>query len=267
MDDSRRILAVVLSSLVVSAVQAQMLVYEPFDDSNPTLSGNTPGIGLTGTWAGNGDVASGSYTYHELLTSGNQANKPSSGSMAAGVSLGTALSSAGLLDNGATLFFSLLLHNGPGNINMQGAFALGTDQLSGGNNHQLPMSNSGNGIGLFTSRNSRLYARTWLSGTGDTSATYTGVSTGTTYLVVGRIRWGATGGDTDTVDLYLPDSNLVQGAIIETMTNTFDQTAFDTVTFSCKSADQIGFDEIRFGASYNDVVRKIPRSGYMFLVR
>ncbi len=34
-----------------------LLIYEPFDDFDPTLAGNTPGLGLTGTWTGQSLVA------------------------------------------------------------------------------------------------------------------------------------------------------------------------------------------------------------------
>jgi hypothetical protein len=76
---SRLALAALLAG--ITSLHAAPVVYEPFADSNASLTGNTPGTGLTGTWAANEatwSVGSPGFSFGKLAFSGNRANKTSS---------------------------------------------------------------------------------------------------------------------------------------------------------------------------------------------
>jgi hypothetical protein len=68
-------------------------------------------------------------------------------------------------------------------------------------------------------------------------------------LVVGRITWGAT---EDTIDIFLPDTNLNLGPVHSTLTVDVDQSGYDTISFA--RGDKVVMDEIRFGASFESVI-------------
>jgi autotransporter-associated beta strand protein len=253
----------VLVSAVFSAViaagagsaHAQLVIYEPFADSNPSLTGNTPGLGLTGTWSADTafTVTSGSWTYGALPTSGNQVTV-GSGNVASSVGIGSGLNNtlgnAGLLGDGVKLWFSVVVHTPfTGGINADTGFALGTDKLGSGNN--LPMPTGGQGIG-WTIKQDKLQATTWDGALSRTAGP--GVATNTTILIVGEITWGANSAASDAINLYLPDTSLNLGLVKVSQTAVLNQANFDTITSSLKTNTLYGFDEIRFGATYGDVI-------------
>jgi len=152
------------------------------------------------------------------------------------------------MDDGDTLWFSFMTVQGMGGSNPDFGFALGTDPGLDQNN--IPLANSGNGLGVRIKDN-QIRAAAWVNGAVN-KPVGAGFSAGTTYLIVGEIIFGA---ETDTINLYLPDTDLNLGDVVSTTTATLDQTAFDTITFVNKTTsprDQI--DEIRFGATYQDAI-------------
>lgn len=230
---------------------AEAVIYEPFDDPNSTLSGNTVGKGLAGTWLGNGAVVADSLNYGNLPA--GTGSTASVNNQNAYVSTGTTLANTGLLDDGASLWFSVLVRTG-GDIATNGdlGFALGTDQLNSGNN--LPVANSGQALG-FTFKQNQIRASHWAP-TLNRSSTNSGngASPDTLSLVVGKITWGDT---SETIEIYRPATNLILGNAVSTYTTSanLNQSQFDTVSFSSKSATPAHlFDEIRFGASYESVI-------------
>jgi len=185
------------------SAQAATVIYEPFDDSNSSLAGNTTGTGLTSTWsaAAGFTVPSGSLTYGTLPVSGNQVvYNGGGGSCSAGLS--TALNDAGLLADSATLWFSMIV-NTPrdGGSNPDTGFAIGTDQIGSSNN--IPMPTGGQGIG-WAIKNDLLRACTW--GPAKSQSAGISVPTNTTMLIVGEIIWGADAAANDTIKLYLPNT-------------------------------------------------------------
>lgn len=241
---------------------AEAVIYEPFDDADSTLTGNTVGKGFTGTWLGSGTVVPNSLSYGNLPA--GTGNTASINNQNGYVSTGTTLSATGLLDDGASLWFSALVQTG-GDIATNGdlGFALGTDQIDAGNN--LPISNSGQALG-FTFENNQLRASHWVPGDLIRSSTNGGnsASPDTLYLVVGKITWGAS---SETIEIFRPDTNLSLGVAVSTYTTpgNLDQAQFNIVSFGSKSATTAHlFDEIRFGASYESVIglgKEIP--GYL----
>ncbi|MCH7229218.1 hypothetical protein, partial [Haloferula sp. A504] len=147
-------------------------------------------------------------SYGTLDSSGNKVD-PSSGGIAS-VSTGSTLS--GYLDDGDTLWFSVLVTAGNLGTNQDFGFALGTDPMI--NLGRVPLSNNGNGLG-FEIYKTDLWTGLWVDGAGNTrSGSKGGVVAGTTYLVVGEMIFGAT----DTINIYLPDAALNQGSVVASNT-------------------------------------------------
>jgi hypothetical protein len=250
------------------------VIYEPFADSEFTLTGNTPGTGLSGTWSASlsFSVTNGSLTYGTLPVSGNQVTYGDDGAVgfgnsASSVAIDSSLSNARLLDDGATLWFSIVVNTPTqGGSNPDTGFSIGTDQLGSGNN--LPMPTGGQGIG-WSIKNDKLRAATWNSAVAR-DATGRAVTRNTTILVVGEIIWGADAAASDTINLYLPDASLTMGSVVSTYAAVLNQASFDTITSSLKTNSGYGFDEIRFGASYEAVMgATVPAisTGVIILVR
>jgi len=109
-----------LSALALAGVaplSAEALIYEPFEQAagigEPvSLTGATPGLGLSGVCsAGNNVVVQDPPTmsYGSLPNSGGELVLPSSASTNAWISTDTVLADHDLLQDGATLWFSMIL--------------------------------------------------------------------------------------------------------------------------------------------------------------
>ena len=240
------------------SAQGDMLFYESFSYDPGDLSTVSSNV-----WNDSGTiVASPGLTYGSLSTTGN---KTTSSDDSSWTDTGTALDAylASALD-GDKLWFSVLVKPGEIGTNPDFGFAIGTDRLD--DRHNVPMVSAGNGLG-FRFKDG-LLATSWtgsLDGGGRTtpvSATGVGADAGETYLVVGEIIFGAT----DTINIYLPDTDLVLGDAVSTQTASVDQTLFDTITFTDKAAsprDEV--DEIRFGTTSADVL-PVPEPGSLALL-
>jgi autotransporter-associated beta strand protein len=247
-------LVLAVFSAVIAAgagsAQAATIIYEPFADTDASLAGNTPGTGLTGTWTASAGftVPSGSLTYGTLPVSGNQVVY-NGGSASSSASLSSALSAAGLLSDGKTLWFSMVV-NTPrdGGSNPDTGFAIATDAINGTNNIPLV---AGQGIG-WAIKNDLLRACTWNNAKAQSAGI--SVATNTTKLIVGEIIWGADGAATDTINLYLPDTSLNKGAVKTSQSAVLNQVNFDLITSGLKANYLYGMDEIRFGTTYEDVL-------------
>lgn len=232
-----------LAILAVSAGTSHAsLIDEPFADTSDTsLNGNTTGEGLSGTWSSGFVQSPTTLEYGDLDTSGGSVDASNQ------QSFGAADVSAPLpLAEGQTLWFSVLVRTDDDSSgNDDAAFALGTDALQGSRNNNVPMTNSGSGIG-FTIRADGIRAASWTAGSPSRSATVSNLGEDITYLVLGEINWGA---GTDLINLYLPAEDLTYGAAVSSHSAALSQGDFDTVTFSAKLDSLNGIDEIRFGTS------------------
>ena len=246
------------------------LIYEPFADLDPTLNGNTPGLGLSGTWSAASTVSPGSLAYGSLATSGGRVTTGGGQFQENGISPGNTLTNAGLMVDGSTLWFSVLMVNynsvpAPTTDNRT-YFALGTGNADG---FDRIGGTAGSGFTVAVSKVSPggVTAQAWNDGSDGTGGATRGstvtVANNATFLAVGKITWGEFGVEDDVFELYLPGTDLVQGAPISTIAADFDQlgladpaNAFDTISVT-GGRPNLGvpeFDEIRFGASYADVV-------------
>jgi alpha-galactosidase len=244
------------------------LIYEPFDMTNGPLAGQPGGTGL-GTWgriagtAGSNEMiaSTNGMIYGTLPTTGLRIKNQTTGSgRANNVSIGTTLSAAGLLADGATLWFSVLVEP------VTSANATSGFLLANGNVTSYDTTNRW-GVGINIQNGSDLEYCMWTNMT--TTAGYKrsvaqadlhnvgGTSLGyRPHFVVGKLVWGV-GGSNDTFELYMPSTNLTLGSIKGTAQSfNVDQSTFNRICIY-NSAGGIQFDEIRFGASYNDVITAV----------
>jgi alpha-galactosidase len=232
------------------------LIYEPFDIAAASSLHNVApsGFGLSGNWNRNSgstanelQLTAAGTTYGTLPVAGNRLkNNATGGGRANNISIGTTLSTAGLLSDGATLWFSLLV-TPVVEANSTSGFGLA-------NGNATNYNSAVNAVGINVQNGSDLEA--W-SDTGGTTVNritaQANMGIGVPHFVVGKLVWG-TGGGNDTLEIYLPDENLVQGTRKGAVNSfNFDQTALDRIVLY-NSAGGIEFDEIRFGANYNDVI-------------
>ena len=239
----------------ISAIPAQAaVIYEPFDMTATALINEQPGgIGLDGQWVAGTTlgVVAGSLSFGALPTFGNSMAR-TSGNGSCSINIGTTLADAGLLADGAELWFSFL-HREPNNINVQPAFILGNDTFS---SYYNAISNSGSGIGVRIGSGKSPEPMVFNAGTYSDGTVQATLTTNQTALIVGKITWGATPGALDTIQIYTPGTDLVLD------TPTSHSAVLDQATFNVLSmwgnATAPTMDEIRFGASYQTVIGPGP---------
>ena len=261
-------------SMNVSTAGAQLLVHEPFDYAAGGLNGKggTSEIGLAGTWSAStsANVVAGSLAYGSLPVTGGSIGNLNGGSNNYGGKRSlssTALAQNGLLNDGATLWFSVVMGYGTDSnlTNARLALALSNAGLST-NNYQYYILNDGaqpgSGLGVtlgrFDGANGKVVASQFRSSSNGTSGwdgnvfgnvPISTIGAGQQRLVVGKIIWGA---DSDTIELYEPDTNRNINQPTSTLTVNVDQSEYDTVTWT--RGDIVTMDEIRFGNSLAAVV-------------
>jgi hypothetical protein len=240
------------------------LIYEPFDYiiGGLNLKSSDSEVGLEGAWNANSLtlVTAGTLTWGELPVGGAKLSEFRSGQNRFGGARSiraTALADNGLLTDDSTLWFSMLtgVEEGANRTNSRIAVALAAGSFGTGNGDFFI--NGGTGVGLYLGAGVPKAASFPADTGGATLASNSNpqYEVGDWGLTVGKITWGATPGDLDTIELFQPDTDLVLPASpISTLTVTVDQTAYDTLTF--RRGDRVLLDEIRFGASYSDVVAR-----------
>jgi len=257
------LLSVALLTLVgVMTASAGWVIYEPFDQTG-LLPGQAGGNGLVGNWTlyRTGNLFTnvvGSLSVPSVPTRGNRLETrtaagdiPSGGQQGLKISVAPTLSSAGLMDDGATLWFSFIVKGQGSNQNFFLAIGNTTQQY-------LYWSDNGDGIGVRLDNACKVYAAIYNGDTKVYSALESTYTTGDEYLVVGKIEWGSS---SDTITVYTPDTAdlaLPAGKSISSVAN-LDQSTFDTLCIYGVGASP-AIDEIRFGATYEDVITD-PKPG------
>jgi hypothetical protein len=236
--------------VAVSAAQpGGALVYEPFDMTAGTaLAGKEGGIGLDGKWDGDANIqvtSSGLYTFGSLPVSGNRIARVS-GNGSCAIDVGNTLHEAGLMDHGAELWFSFLSRN-PDNINPTLVF--GNDIATGWD--KIAMAGSGIGARLQQGKNVQgiILKDGVLAGNTPNQVT---LATSEVVLVVGSITWGADAATPDTIQIYTPGTNLSLDTP-QSFSAVVDQSNFKVLSMWGNGATP-NMDEIRFGATYLDVI-------------
>ena len=258
--------SLIAASLAAFATSANgaALIYEPFaqDTSGGTdtaLAGKAGGTGLN-TWAEDGsssDIQPEGLSYGNLQHTGGELNMIGNNHDAY-VTTTSAIGDAGLLDDGATLWFSFMYSKTNSNGgNEKGSFSFGSERIDSAYNGSN-MINGGNAIGAYIAEGGTAQAASW-NGDGNFSGGTGSAATAndTSYMIVGQINWGATLSDDEMITLYFQDtSNLgTLSSSISTRSMTgVDQTQFDTISMGThQSLGTITYDEIRFGATFADV--------------
>jgi hypothetical protein len=265
------------------------VIYEPFDywvPADPPVDpglgglGGTSDIGLDGTWSvrdikGQLRVYEDSVGWGDVGTVGGGVTRHNGNYYSRAQRAVSPGALDGLLDDGGELWFSLITsHLGANMVNTEFFFSLGTDgHYISDNRHQDDggterpsgrMLNSGSGVGIQWWRN-HLNTVYWDGNEGVpvnsgskppkelVIEAVDGVGTliNPVNFVVVRCQWKAAG-SMDVIEVYLPDHLLNLGAPIATQSADLDQAQFDTVGFFFKEHPSI--DEIRFGATYDDVL-------------
>ena len=246
--------AVAMAAFVFTSSAQAAVIYESFSQPAGGLNGATGATGLS-NWTSTAPnvIASPTLSYGILPNAGNQVNVPSGQGTGNASATTTALSGAGLLDNGATIWFSVVTTGATGS-NQHSGFALGTAPIAPSfDGARL----NGDAVGFYTRQNS-VRAAVWSPGGNllpDSLSGTLSAPAASTNFVVGKVEWGATAGDVETITLYTPSlADLVlPGTSVSTTVTGFDQTALNTISFASRQGAQ-SFDEIRFGASYDDVI-------------
>jgi hypothetical protein len=262
-------LIAVLSAVMVlgGSLQAAAVIYEPFAGDPGDINGQAAGAGLDGNWTryeGALEAVEGSLSYGSLATSGNHLSIAPSSRRGAFASTGSTLSDAGLLDHGESLWFSFVVASPTvPSTNDNLYLVLGTDTINAGGNK---MNNSGNGIGVKFDRSKWVKACAFSGGVKSEENLQTVViAPDETKLIVGEIIWGADGASADTLNIYLPGTDLaLPGSVHSTHTAVLDQSAFGKVIVAGKNQQPM-IDEIRFGATYADVT-PVPEPATMALL-
>jgi hypothetical protein len=257
----------------------QTAVYEPFNYNAGLLNGKSGSseVGLTGNWAANtvsAFITAGSLTYGSIATLGGKFEPIGASNNWGGTRSisSSALAANGLLNDGATLWFSAVVGYGPtaNRTNARLSVALANSGFSTGN-YDYWIRNEGaqlgSGVGFTLGRHDGINGRVKATQFRDLSAgdgfagnidgTWEG--NGATYdvsqhgLIVCRITWADDPEEPDIIEVFQPLTNLeLPGAPISVLNAVLDQSTFDTLTFS--RGDIITLDEIRFGPNYHSVL-------------
>ncbi len=242
-------------------VSAAAVFYEPFNYSSGGLVDNSS---WTSVSSGNRfEVQSSGLSYGTLPVSG--AHVRPLGSSGVTLNSGAAdIASAGLLNDGATLWMGLLIQPQV-SANANTTIRLGTDYVDANSNIT---GGSGDSVGIHVQNGSDIQARYHHDGAMvNPGNVVTNASLlGPTFVVVEMI-WNADNGLADTLNYYVPDSNLNLGSAVRTInTVTFNQANFDTLSMAYGNGNATFLDELTFGATYNDIIAPIPEPSAVSLL-
>ncbi|MFU8847710.1 MAG: DUF6288 domain-containing protein [Opitutales bacterium] len=269
--DSEGATATASISLTVEAVSdyAEVAIYEPFEYLPSELNGqsSTADVGFAGPWETGGSllVANSSVQYGDFITKGGhlaaEANGPGSRIIDA-----SALADRGLLDDGATLWFSIVAESTVD----AGTFtsfhlALANNSFGGTVSFNVRVPDNGDepgsGFGV-------LFNQTWPRGahyTSDSVITGTmdnrekefqnqSMGAGKKRLIVGRFIWADNPNDLDRIEIFMPGPNLeLRSARPQSiLEGKVDQSAFDRLNLWVDNHMRV--DEIRFASTYRGVI-------------
>ena len=274
MNTKKMIEALRVDGFMTMSAQATALIYDGFDyESVPLASGDNiagadGGTGFTGAWANTRntpDFILPGYTAGSLPVVGGAIQ----GNAWSGVArpIGSTLADANLLDDGATLWMSVIFDlTGQNTTNADLNLALTNapkfhsstfgdrENLEGETNEGIGITHSGGFIQAVYWQNNDGATDTVAERTesANSSLKLGGTGNPTTALIVMKIEWGVGAGD-ETVTLYAPDNDLNQVEVLAaTAFPAIDQSLFNNLALQFKDTSRM--DEIRFGATFEDVI-------------
>ena len=260
----KKVLALLGVLFVAGSVSAALVIEESFDYGSSlapgaNIAGANGGTGFTGAWVNtrnSPDYDEPGNTAGDLQVAGGRVK----GNAWSGIArpIGSTLADANLLDDGATLWFSVifdLTSANTSNADLNLALTNGAKFDSGtfANRENLAVA-SDEGIGV-THSGGNIRAVYWDNAGGRTESGASSLSIGganpASALIAGEIVWGA---GSETITLYAPNTNLGLGSAITSLTTTgnLTQSSFNNLALQFK--DTPWMDEIRFGATSADVL-------------
>lgn len=259
----------------------QVAIYEPFDYSLGLLDGRSGAseFGFEGPWKANkqnATISDGSISYSGLPTKGGKYATGGGNNWGGTRTISpSALKDRGLLNDGASLWFSAAVAYGP-KSSYKGdrlCFGLANNGFHEGNattwilkdGEQLgsgvgfTLANHGAHIGgrvqasLFQDESQREGSNTMPNIHGSWDGASTLIPDKGQALVVGRFIWGMDASQPDRIEIFGPMSDLeLPNKPVSVLEVKVDQSSFDTLSFD-KGGD-VQIDEIRFGPSYESVL-------------
>jgi N-sulfoglucosamine sulfohydrolase len=231
-----------------------VVIHVPFDGApGDPIVGTTPtGLGAIVSHDSTTDnvVLAGSLAYGLLPASGNKYSN--AGGRADFSAATTGLTGSGLLDNGSSLWMSVVVTPLTSSSARRFQVLLGTEHAAP---RTLEIENSGDAVGIFWNNGDDLQVLAYEGGARSNANVATNRTLGEPVLVVMEMVWSADGTSDDTFRFYLPGTDLAQpAAAAASFSYDMDNTAFDTMFFGALNALAYEADEIRVGASYEDVI-------------
>ena len=276
MDSEGQVSTATINLTVNARSGFDVAIYEPFDYPAGTLNGKSglSEVGLAGSWSAN--------TTDSLVTAGSlaQGALPVKGGKISGMAdvprfggsraiKPSALAERGLLDDGATLWFSALLGMEATSSNPGLALALANDSFSTDGFKTWIKDDGvqlGSGIGVHLGSDTRVSNQDGYSAPAQFRASGDGMllgewsdlgirvtGGGQHRFLVCKVTWGGTPADNDRLELYVVGSDLLlPSQPFSVLTVQVDQSTFDTLTWT--RSGPVTLDEIRFGTNYHSVL-------------
>ena len=233
---------------------ASPVIYEPFigvAGEGLDGCGGMGDAGFSSKWVADKGavITGGGLSYGNLATAGKALSLKTVATNGTFRTLdASALANRGLLADGAELWFGFLVSEVTNKGNFTGVMLgdSGTD--------------TGNGLGVTFGDVNIPKATLKIAGVKSLSPGHApyAIWQRNTALVVGKIKWGANSSAPDTLQLYLPGKDLAQPADnpVLVVSGVLDQSKFNVISVGPSPAGErdAKIDEIRFGASYYDVV-------------
>lgn len=254
------VLALGAAGLLATSVHAAPVFYEGFDYTGGETLGDESSWAVVGG-ADGGTIDATGYTYGTLPVTGGHLD-PTGGVGYTLAAAATAVDNAGLLDDGATLWMSAIVQPKVGaNANL--VVRLGDAYVS--NNNAIA---GGDSVGFNLQNGNDIQNRYNEDGGAVNPGSIVNNSpVDENVLIVIEMIWNANDALPDTLNYYLPDATLALGTIKKTInTIDFNQGSFDTVSIAGNNTNTASLDEIRFGATYNDVITAVPEPGSLALL-
>jgi hypothetical protein len=260
--------------------QADPFAYESFsqdpDASPENLIGTSGDTGL-GSWRNGtirnrntGDLLSaGTSAFGTLSTAGNKFtpsfNDPSIAAPITAGEFSTLMADGNTVGGGTGLWMSALVTTRTSSNSDRLFIGIGDADVDARNIVRGNDSVEGGGaIGFFVNNGDDLQVLSWdASGTRRNTNIEQSIATSMAHLVVMQFITGTTG-NSDTLNFFFPGTDLVQPTASLTQTLDIDQSGFDRLLISNLDGTKFDADEIRIGASYEDVVFSAAGGGDPF---
>lgn len=271
-------------AMFAATANAAPVIEESFDYDLGDVAGENGGTGFTGAWANtknSPDIWDTSKTWGSVPAPLDVNGNYVAGAAWSGIArpIGNTLSNAGLLNDGATLWFGAqlaLVGQNTSNADINIALTNASRFVPGtfGDRENLDGIDT-EGIGVTHSR-ANIEGVYWQDvgsdGVGernenDSTVTINGTNGNPIHaLIVGKIEWGADAGSNETLTLYYPDGagGLTTPIMAPWSIPALDQSTFDTLAIQFKDNSQV--DEIRFGATSADVLPAVPEPASLALL-